>query len=43
MTLKNIIERLLILIDKKRLLLPMPYPIASITAKFSIDAGSITY
>ncbi len=33
MTLKNIIERLLILIDKKRLLLPMPYPIASITAK----------
>ena len=33
MTLKNIIERLLILIDKKKLLLPMPYPIASITAK----------
>ncbi len=30
---KEIIERLLILIDKKRLLLPMPLPIALLTAK----------
>ena len=32
-TFKNIIERLLILIDKKRILLPMPLPLASISAK----------
>ena len=30
---KEIIERLLSLIDKKRLLLPMPFPLASLTAK----------
>ncbi len=30
---KEIIERLLNLIDKKRLLLPMPFPLASFTAK----------
>ena len=32
-TFKNIIERLLILIDKKRFLLPMPLPLALISAK----------
>ncbi len=32
-TLRNIIERLLILIDKKRLLFPMPFPLALISAK----------
>ena len=32
-TFKNIIERLLILIDKKRFLLPMPLPLAFISAK----------
>ena len=32
-TFKNILERLLILIDKKRLLLPMPLPLAKISAK----------
>ena len=32
-TFKNILERLLILIDKKRLLLPMPLPLAVISAK----------
>ena len=33
MTLKEIIEKLLILIDKKRILLPMPFLLASISAK----------
>ena len=33
-TLKGIIERLLKLIDKKRLLIPFPLPIASLSAKF---------
>ncbi len=33
-TFKEIIQRLLILIDKKRLLLPMPLPVANITARF---------
>tara|TARA_Y100001970_G_scaffold280369_1_gene389232 strand:- start:5033 stop:6004 length:972 start_codon:yes stop_codon:yes gene_type:complete len=32
-TFKNIIERLLILIDKKRFLLPMPLPLALLSAK----------
>ena len=32
-TFKNIIERLLKLIDKKRILLPMPFPLASFSAK----------
>ena len=32
-TFKNIIERLLILIDKKRILLPMPFSLALISAK----------
>ena len=32
-TFKNIIERLLVLIDKKRILLSMPLPLASISAK----------
>ena len=32
-TFKNIIERLLVLINKKRILLPMPLPLASLTAK----------
>ena len=31
---RNIIERLLILINKKRILLPMPFFLASISAKF---------
>ena len=30
---KNVIERLLVLINKKRILLPMPLPLASISAK----------
>ena len=33
-TFKEIIQRLLILIDKKRLLLPMPLPVANLTARF---------
>ena len=33
LTFKNIIERLLISIDKKRFLIPMPLPLASISAK----------
>ena len=33
MTLKEILERLLILIQKKRLLMPLPLPLASLTAK----------
>ena len=33
-TFKEIIQRLLILIDKKRLLIPMPLPVANITARF---------
>ncbi len=32
-TFKNIIERLLVLINKKRILLPMPLPLAFLTAK----------
>ncbi len=32
-TFKEVIERLLMLMDKKRLLIPMPLPLASITAK----------
>ena len=32
-TFKNIVERLLVLIDKKRILLPMPLPLAMISAK----------
>ncbi len=32
-TFKNIIERLLVLIDKKRILVPLPLPLASISAK----------
>ena len=34
MTLKEILENLLELIEKKRLLVPLPFPIASLTAKF---------
>ena len=34
MTLKEILENLLELIEKKRLLVPIPFPIASLTAKF---------
>tara|TARA_Y100001936_G_C15809856_1_gene526019 strand:- start:306 stop:761 length:456 start_codon:yes stop_codon:yes gene_type:complete len=33
-TFKEIIQRLLILINKKRLLLPMPLPVANLTASF---------
>ena len=33
-SLKEILQRLLKLIDKKKLLLPMPLPIAKLTAKF---------
>tara|TARA_Y100000768_G_C23905365_1_gene647281 strand:- start:251 stop:1222 length:972 start_codon:yes stop_codon:yes gene_type:complete len=33
MTLKNIIERLLVLINKNRILIPMPKPLALVTAK----------
>ena len=44
MSFKEIIERLLELIGKKRLLIPMPLPLASLSAKFfSIISKTFAY